>query len=207
MSHGEDIKNHTDNVKHEHDANCVDDEVEIKSCDPVQDESGLAKDNIEIAENDSVTEETSESKIATLENKVSELKDLYLRAQADMQNKDRRHHEDVKKARDYAISSFATDLVTVKDYLEMALKDQSGNFEMLKMGVDLTLKQLIQVFDGHKVKAIEPNSGDKLDPHFHQAVETVEVEGKDSNTVVTVMQKGYSLNERVLRPAMVTVAK
>ena len=78
---------------------------------------------------------------------------------------------------------------------------------MLKMGVDLTLKQLVQVFDSNKVKTIEPKIGDKLDPHMHQAVETVETDGKDSHTVVKVMQKGYTLNERVLRPAMVAVAK
>ena len=89
----------------------------------------------------------------------------------------------------------------------MALKDQSGNFETLKTGVDLTLKQLVQIFERHLIKEISPTENDKLDPHLHQAMTTVEKEGATSNTVIEVMQKGYMLNERVLRPAMVTVAK
>lgn len=173
------------------------DDADIKSCDRSREEDCNAP----------AGEESSECQVTVLEQKVAELKDMYIRAQAEMQNKDRRNVEEIKKARDYAISSFATDLVVVKDYLEMALKDQSGNFEMLKMGVDLTLKQLVQVFEGHKIKTIEPKVGDKLDPHSHQAMNTVEAEGQESNTVVSIMQKGYSLNERVLRPAMVTVSK
>lgn len=173
------------------------DDADIKSCDRSREEDCSAP----------LAEEDVGSQVTVLEQKVAELKDMYIRAQAEMQNKDRRNIEEIKKARDYAISSFATDLVVVKDYLEMALKDQSGNFEMLKMGVDLTLKQLVQVFEGHKIKTIEPKVGDKLDPHSHQAMNTVEAEGQEPNTVVSIMQKGYSLNERVLRPAMVTVSK
>ncbi|MEN9391446.1 MAG: hypothetical protein RL017_744, partial [Pseudomonadota bacterium] len=132
---------------------------------------------------------------------------LYVRAQADIQNMQKRHFEDNKKTREYAISSFAKELVQVKDFLEMALKDQSGNIETIKVGVDLTLKQLSQVFENNKIKEIIPQAKDKLDPHLHQAINTVEVENQEANTVVDVMQKGYILHDRVLRPAMVTVAK
>ncbi|HLX55096.1 MAG TPA: nucleotide exchange factor GrpE [Aquella sp.] len=157
--------------------------------------------------NEKVEEPANQDKINELEQKVAELKDLYIRSQAEMQNIQRRSNEEVKKARDYAISSFAKDMIIVKDYLEMALKDQSGNFEAIKTGVDLTLKQLVQTFERQLIKEVNPNPKDKLDPHLHQAVTTVEEAGAEPNTIIDVMQKGYVLNERVLRPAMVTVTK
>ena len=145
--------------------------------------------------------------ITKLEQEVAELKDDKLRMLAEMQNVQRRSQEEVKKARDYAISNFAREVITVRDYLEMALKDQSGNFEMLKMGVDLTLQQLIKIFDAQQIKEISPQAKEKLDANLHQAMSTVDEHGQDSNTIVAVMQKGYMLNGRVLRAAMVTVAK
>lgn len=145
--------------------------------------------------------------VTKLEQEVAELKDDKLRMLAEMQNVQRRSQEEVKKARDYAISNFAREVITVRDYLEMALKDQSGNFEMLKMGVDLTLQQLIKIFDAQQIKEISPQAKEKLDANLHQAMSTVEEHEQDSNTIVAVMQKGYMLNGRVLRAAMVTVAK
>ena len=145
--------------------------------------------------------------ITKLEQEVAELKDDKLRMLAEMQNVQRRSQEEVKKARDYSISNFAREVITVRDYLEMALKDQSGNFEMLKMGVDLTLQQLIKIFDAQQIKEISPQAKEKLDANLHQAMSTVEEHEQDSNTIVAVMQKGYMLNGRVLRAAMVTVAK
>ena len=152
-------------------------------------------------------ESEEQVKIVQLEQKITELKDLYVRAQAEMQNVQRRNTEEVKKARDYAISSFAKDIIVVKDFLEMALKDQSGNFEAIKTGVDLTLKQLVQIFERQLIKEINPKAKDKLDPHLHQAVSTIEEEGANPNEIVNVMQKGYTLQDRILRPAMVTVTK
>lgn len=152
-------------------------------------------------------EATLQTQISELETKILELKDQYVRAQAEMLNQQKRYQDEIKKARDYAISNFAKDIVVVKDYLEMALLDQSGNFEAIKTGVDLTLKQLLQIFERQLIKEISPSAKDKLDPHLHQAVNTLEAEGQESNTIVSVMQKGYMLNERVLRPAMVAVAK
>ena len=145
--------------------------------------------------------------ITKLEQEVAELKDDKLRMLAEMQNVQRRSQEEVKKARDYSISNFAREVITVRDYLEMALKDQSGNFEMLKMGVDLTLQQLIKVFEAHQIKDINPQVKEKLDANLHQAMSVVEEHEQETNTIVSVMQKGYLLNGRVLRPAMVTVAK
>ena len=97
-------------------------------------------------------------------------------------------------------------MLPVKDYLEMALLDQSGNFDALKMGVQMTLNELQKAFDATHIKEINPQPGDKLDPHQHQAMQAVVSEQKP-NTIVSVMKKGYTLSDRVLRPAMVVVAK
>ena len=97
-------------------------------------------------------------------------------------------------------------MLPVKDYLEMALLDQSGNFDALKMGVQMTLNELEKAFEHAHIKAINPQPGDMLDPHQHQAMQAVESE-QAPNTVVIVLKKGYALSERVLRPAMVAVAK
>ncbi len=167
-------------------------------------QSGVASDENNVEANVELDES---NQILQLEQKVAELKDLYVRAQAEVANVQRRSQEEIKKSRDYSISSFAKELVVVKDYLEMALLDKSGNFDTLKMGVDLTLKQLSQVFEKNQIKEINPELKTKLDPHLHQAMNTVEDSAQESNTVVSIMQKGYRLNERVLRPAMVTVAK
>lgn len=101
-----------------------------------------------------------------------------------MQNTQRRLQEEAKKARDYAISAFAKEIITVKDYLEMALKDQSGNFEMLKMGVDLTLQQLTKIFESQHIKDINPAPQEKLDANLHQAMSVIEEHQQEPNTIV-----------------------
>ncbi len=154
---------------------------------------------------DIVQDEISE--LEKIQAELAELNDANLRLIAEMQNTHRRSQEEIKKARDYAISNFAKEVITVRDYLEMALKDQSGNFEMLKMGVDLTLQQILKIFDGQQIKEINPQPQEKLDANLHQAMSIVEEHTQEPNTVVAVMQKGYILNGRVLRAAMVTVAK
>jgi molecular chaperone GrpE len=192
--------------------------MEHKSQDTETQEEIQAAEKIKAAEQKDVaientTEELEEivqeemDQISKLSNELAELKDTNLRLIAEMQNTQRRSQEEIKKARDYAISNFAKEIVTIKDYLEMALKDQSGNFEMLKMGVDLTLQQLIKVFEGHQIKEINPQPKEKLDANLHQAMSVVEEHEQEPNTIVSVMQKGYILNGRVLRAAMVTVAK
>ncbi|KIA81955.1 nucleotide exchange factor GrpE (plasmid) [Chromobacterium amazonense] len=151
-------------------------------------------------------EQTPEQRIAGLEAEIAELNDTLLRARAELENQRRRAQDEVAAAHKYAISKFAAELVTVKDYLEMALLDQSGQIDTLKMGVDMTLKQLVSAFDKAQIKDIAPKVGDKLDPHQHQAMSAEESDA-EPNTVLRVMQKGYLLADRVLRPAMVVVAK
>lgn len=142
----------------------------------------------------------------SLDAQLAELQDQLLRARADLENQRRRHQEEIVSTQKYAISKFAQELVTVKDYLEMALKDESGQIDTLKMGVDMTLKQLVSAFDKAQIKDIVPAAGDKLDPHRHQAMQA-EAADAEPNTVLRVLQKGYVIADRVLRPAMVVVAK
>lgn len=163
----------------------------------------------ETAETETVeaeTEPTMEELQARIEELEGRLKDEQLRGLANEQNLRRRHQEEIAATHKFAGQKFAAEMLPVKDYLEMALLDQSGNFEALKMGVQMTLNELQKAFDATQIKEINPAVGDKLDPHQHQAVQTV-VSEQEPNTIVNVMKKGYSLSERVLRPAMVVVAK
>jgi len=158
-----------------------------------------------LAEAAGVAPSDDAARIAELEKELAELKDNFLRARADADNLRRRAAEDVQSARKFAINKFAGELLSVKDSLEMALADQSGQFDALKFGVDLTLKQLAAAFDKADISEVNP-IGEKLDPHKHQAI-SAEVSDAEPNTVIRVMQKGYTVADRVLRPAMVVVAK
>ncbi|MBV8665374.1 MAG: nucleotide exchange factor GrpE [Burkholderiaceae bacterium] len=152
-----------------------------------------------------VAAESLEAQVAALEAKVAELQSAVLYARADTENVRRRAQDDVAAAHKYSVGKFATELLIVKDCLEMALKDNSS-IENIKMGVDMTLRNLSGAFDKFAVKEIDPQPGEKLDPNRHQAMSAVESD-QEANTVVSVMQKGYVIAERVLRPAMVVVAK
>lgn len=132
--------------------------------------------------------------------------DAWLRAKAETENVRRRAVEDVEKARKFALDKFAGELLAVKDSLEAALATgDNASVESLKSGVELTLKQLVSVFEKNSINEINP-LGDKFDPNCHQAISMVDAEG-EPNTVATVLQKGYLLNERVIRPALVMVVK
>ena len=137
--------------------------------------------------------------------KAEEHHDAWLRAKAETENVRRRAQEDITKASKYAVERFAGELLAVKDSLEAALATEAPSVESLKSGTELTLKQLVAAFDKSKLSEINP-IGEKFDPHFHQAITMVEAE-QEPNTVVTVLQKGYLIAERVLRPALVIVAK
>jgi len=150
------------------------------------------------------TLESLQARIAELE---GQLKDEQLRSLANEQNLRRRHQEEIQAAHKFAVQKFAAEMLTVKDYLEMALQDQSGNFEAMKTGVSMTLNELNKAFDHSQIKEIPAEKGSKLDPHHHQAMQEIEAPGQESGTIVGTLKKGYTLNERVLRPAMVTVAK
>lgn len=139
------------------------------------------------------------------EDEALELKDAWLRARADIENIRKQSVTDVAKAYKYAIEKFAEDLLPVKDSLESTLAADNASPEALRAGVLLTLKQLGAAFDKAQVKEIAP-AGEKFDPHFHQAMAVVDSD-QPANTVVTVFQKGYLLNDRVMRPALVAVAK
>ncbi|WP_295748099.1 nucleotide exchange factor GrpE [Undibacterium sp.] len=144
--------------------------------------------------------------LAQLEAKVLELQDAFMRAKAEGENIRRRAQEDISKAHKFAIESFAEAMVPVKDSLEMALKVETPSLESIKEGVEMTLKQLISAFEKNRLIEINPTQGEKLDPSKHQAVSMVPAE-QDANTVVVVLQKGYTIADRLLRPALVTVAQ
>ena len=139
------------------------------------------------------------------EDEAARLKDAWLRAKAETENVRKQAQNDLAKANKYAIERFAQDLLTVKDALELSLATPNATIETLKDGVELTLKNLNAAFD--KARIVESNPvGEKYDPHRHQAMTMIE-SGEPPGTVVQVFQKGYLLNDRVLRPALVAVAK
>ncbi len=137
--------------------------------------------------------------------KIAELNENFLRAVAETENVRRRAAEDVSKARKFAIESFAEHLLPVLDSLEAALGDTSGDPTKLREGVELTLRQLSSAMEKGRIAAVNP-VGEKFDPHRHQAISMVPAE-QEANTVVSVLQKGYVIADRVLRPALVTVAQ
>jgi len=147
-----------------------------------------------------------EERLAAAEAKAAEMQDAFLRAKADTENIRRRAQEDIAKAHKFAIENFAEALVPVKDSLEMALKLDTPSVDALKEGVEMTLKQLNAAFDRNRLAEVNPAPGEKLDPMKHQAISMVPAE-QDANTVVTVLQKGYMIADRLLRPALVTVAQ
>lgn len=147
-----------------------------------------------------------ENKLLQTEAKLIELQDAFLRAKADAENVRRRAQEDISKAHKFAIEGFAESLIPVKDSLEMALKIETASVEALKEGTEVTLRQLKSAFEKNRLLEINPAQGDKLDPTKHQAVSMVAAE-QEANTVVEVLQKGYTIADRLLRPALVTVAQ
>jgi molecular chaperone GrpE len=146
-----------------------------------------------------------EQLLQTAELKAQEHYDAWMYAKAESENIRRRALEDVDKARKFALEKFAGELLAVKDSLEAALAVEGGSVESYRDGVDLTQKQLASIFEKFNVAEVNP-VGEKFDPHKHQAISMVDADA-EPNTVVQVLQKGYTLNERVLRPALVMVAK
>jgi molecular chaperone GrpE len=139
------------------------------------------------------------------EREVADLRDAWLRARADTENVRKQAAADVGKAHKYAIERFASNLLPVVDALQQSLAVDHATTEQLRAGVELTLKELLAAFSRAQIEAIDP-VGEKFDPHLHQAMQMVD-SSEPPGTVVQVYQKGYLLNDRVLRPALVTVAK
>lgn len=151
--------------------------------------------------------ETPEEPVVTIESlqaQLNEANDSFLRAKADVENARRRADEEVQKARKFAVEGFAEGLLPVIDSLEAALMVEQATLEQMREGVEATQKQLLSALERNKVTQINPSSGEKFNPHQHQAISVVPA-AQDPNTVVTVLQKGYMIADRVLRPALVTV--
>lgn len=161
--------------------------------------------NAGIASHPTDTLPSLEEQLRELELKVAEHHDAWLRAKAETENVRRRAQEDIAKAHKFGIEKFAGELLPVKDSLEAALASEKQTVEDLRSGVELTLKQLVAAFEKSALKEINP-VGEKFDPNLHQAMGMVDAD-QEPNTVVHVLQKGYLIAERVLRPALVMVAK
>lgn len=134
-----------------------------------------------------------------------EHQEAWLRAKAEGENIRKRAQTDIANAHKYALEGFASELVGVRDSLEAALATRNATPEALRSGVELTLKQLTAAFEKFSLREIDP-MGEKFDPHKHQGINLVESDA-EPNSVVGVLQKGYLLNDRVIRPALVSVAK
>jgi molecular chaperone GrpE len=150
-----------------------------------------------------------QAEILALQAKNTELADNYLRAKAEAENARRRADEEISKARKFALESFAESLLPVTDSLEAGLQLKDANAEQIREGTEATLKQLKSALERNRVMAIDPVAGTKFDPHQHQAISMVPLPAESTqepNTVVMVLQKGYLISDRVLRPALVTVA-
>lgn len=145
------------------------------------------------------------AEMAALQAKSGELADQYLRAKADAENSRRRAEDEISKARKFAVESFAESLLPVADSLEAGLVIKDATADQIREGAQATLRQLIAALERNKVIAIAPTAGTKFDPHQHQAISVVPSE-QEANTVVGLLQKGYSIADRVLRPALVTVS-
>ena len=166
------------------------------------------QENQALEPNDAAPAVDLAGELAALHAKHTDMADAFLRAKAEAENTRRRAEEDVSKARKFAVEGFAESLLPVKDSLEAAIAIPAATPEQLLEGVHATLRQLASALERNKVVELNPAAGSKFDPHQHQAISVVPLPAgvsQEPNTVVTVLQKGYSINERVLRPALVTV--
>jgi molecular chaperone GrpE len=150
-------------------------------------------------------ETAAESQLSELQTEITTLRDAFLRAKAEGENIRRRAEEDIAKARKYAVESFAEGLLPVMDSLQAAIALPEASTAQVLEGVHATLRQLTAALERSRVVEIAPPAGTRFDPHQHQAISVVPAE-QEANTVVAVLQKGYLIVDRVLRPALVTVA-
>jgi molecular chaperone GrpE len=152
-----------------------------------------------------VPENPLDAQIGQLQAQIAELNDAFLRARAESENTRRRADEEVAKARKFAVESFAESMLPVADSLQAAIAQPDANTAQVLEGVHATLRQLQAALERNRVVEVAPPAGTKFDPHQHQAISVVPAE-QEANTVVAVLQKGYLIADRVLRPALVTVA-
>ena len=178
----------------------ITDELTENSVDSGAAAETVAQDAAGIDTLPSLAEQLREAELKALEHH-----DAWLRAKAETENVRRRAQEDIVKAGKFAADKFAQAMLPVKDSLEAALATENATLESFKEGVELTLKQLVAAFQSANVTEVNP-VGEKFDPNKHQAISAIEADG-EPNTVLTVLQKGYLLNERTMRPALVVVSK
>ncbi|NCV65279.1 MAG: nucleotide exchange factor GrpE [Burkholderiaceae bacterium] len=150
--------------------------------------------------------QSMEEELADLKTKLAEMQDNFLRAKAEAENIRRRAAEDIAKAHKFAIENFAEHLIPVSDSLYAALATEAGDAKAFKEGLEITLKQLVAAFEKGRLVEINPTPGAKFDPHQHQAISMVPSD-QEANTVVSVLQRGFLIADRVLRPALVTVSQ
>ncbi|HSH42479.1 MAG TPA: nucleotide exchange factor GrpE [Arenicellales bacterium] len=175
-------------------------------------ETAQAPSPEEVDESGNGGEQSLEKELEALKAELAEHKDRYLRAAAEAENIRRRADNDVANARKFAIEGFASEILAVRDSLEIARsleisEDDSSAVAKMKEGLDLTLKQLDSALSKFSVAPVDPQEGDKLDPERHQAMSTQETDNVPPNHIVSVIQKGYTIHDRLLRPAMVVVAR
>ncbi len=178
-------------------------------------EQASAEDQVSAPDSDDSVEapdslEALKEKLAAAEARADENYDRMLRMQADVENKNKRAQRDVQNARKFALEAIANELLPIRDSLEMGLaaaREEAASVDSIREGSELTLNMLSSAMEKHQICELNP-VGEKFDPEFHQAMSMLPVEdGTEPNTVIHVMQKGYTLNERLIRPALVTVAK
>jgi molecular chaperone GrpE len=170
-----------------------------------QDNSPQTEAQVEINDAETNVMPSMAEQLQATERKAQEHYDAWMYAKAEGENIRRRAADDISKAQKFAVERFSNEMLAVMDSLQAALAVENTTVESFKSGMELTLKQLSSVFEKFNISEINP-VGEKLDPHKHQAISMIDSD-QPANTVVSVMQKGYALNERVLRPALVLVAK
>jgi molecular chaperone GrpE len=178
---------------------------------PIDTPLGASPEEREAAQaaNDFEALNKAQADLAALQAKNAELAEQFLRAQADVQNTRRRAEDEISKARKFAVEGFAESMLAVLDSLEAGLAHKDATPEQIREGAEATLRQLKSTLERNKVIEINPATGDKFDPHRHQAISVVPLppdSPQEANTVVSVLQKGYLIADRILRPALVTVA-
>lgn len=180
----------------------------VQATPPANDEGLAPAASGEASEAPSATAQAKslDELLAEAQAKIEQQRDTWLRAVADAENARKRFQLELASTQKYAIERVVESLLPVVDSLEATLGAGNASLESLRSGVDLTLKQLRSALERAKVTEINPAAGEKFDPHRHQAISAVETDA-EPNSVVSVLQKGWSLHERVIRPAMVTVAK
>ena len=171
-------------------------QVEDQDSESISDES----------QQDKHLEEDEQAKLEEAQNKIAEYQEKLIRVQADMENLRKRSERELSNAHKYSIEKFANEILQVKDSLELGLNAEDIDLEKLKEGSELTLKMMTGVLKKFEVEEVDP-TGESFDPNLHEAMTTQESNEHPPNTVMITVQKGYTLHDRLLRPAMVIVSK